>query len=155
MSFVKIGFQNSSCLDNILKTGLPPWFYKNHFQFKNYISNFSCFSIKSYNYQNITETHHKLSIWVLTSYKSPTMLSMRSKLCPSSNSTFPTLGTKSSKMSFFLLVSQNNDLRSKLNPTRQHEFRGIVSFQNRALDIKLLKFHINQENNTYLEKHDF
>ena len=31
----------------------------------------------------------------------------------------------------------------------------MLGFQKRALDIKLLKFHTNQDNNTYLEKCDF
>ena len=32
---------------------------------------------------------------------------------------------------------------------------GMPDFQNRASDIKLLKFHRNQDNNTYLKKNDF
>ena len=40
-----------------------------------------------------------------------------------------------------LHVRQNSDLNLKLNPTRQHESRGILSFQNRTPNIKLLKFH--------------
>ena len=55
----------------------------------------------------------------------------------------------------FLSVSQNIDLTSKLDPTRQHESRGMLGFQNRALDIKLLKFHVNQDNQGYLEKRNF
>ena len=96
-----------------------------------------------------------MSIWVPTSYISPTMLSVRSQLLPSSNSTFPTLGEKSSKMSIFLPINQNSDSTLKLNPTRQHESMGMLGFQNRAPDTKLLKFHINQDNRAYLEKHDF
>ena len=55
----------------------------------------------------------------------------------------------------FSSVSQNSDLSLKLNPTRQHGFKGILNFQNRALDIKILKIHANQDNSTYLEKCDF
>ena len=52
----------------------------------------------------------------------------------------------------FVSVNQNKDLSSKLNPTSQHESKGIISFQNKALDIKLLKFHANRDNSAYLEK---
>ena len=31
----------------------------------------------------------------------------------------------------------------------------MLSFQNRASDIKLLKFYVNQYNKAYLEKHNF
>ena len=55
----------------------------------------------------------------------------------------------------YSLVSQNSDLSSKLNPTHQHESSGMLSFQNRAPDIKLLKFHANRNNSAYLEKCDF
>ena len=65
MSIKKTGFQinfiNSSCLENNLKESLPPWFYKNHFKFKNKVFNFTLYR-KSNNYQNIIETHNKLSI---------------------------------------------------------------------------------------------
>ena len=46
----------------------------------------------------------------------------------------------------FLSVSQNNDLISKSNPTNQHESRGMLGFQNRASDSKLLKFYVNRDN---------
>ena len=55
----------------------------------------------------------------------------------------------------FLPVSQNSNLSLKLNPTRQHESKGMLGYQNRASDIKLLKFHANQDNNAYLEKQNF
>ena len=38
-----------------------------------------------------------------------------------------------------LPINQNNDLSSQLNHTRQHKSKGMLSFQNKALDIKLLK----------------
>ena len=31
----------------------------------------------------------------------------------------------------------------------------MLSFQNRTPDIKLLKFHINRDNQAYFEKHNF
>ena len=52
----------------------------------------------------------------------------------------------------FFARQQNNDLSLKLNPTRQHESRGILSFQNRVPDIKILKFHANQDNSPYLKE---
>ena len=55
----------------------------------------------------------------------------------------------------FSLISQNSDLSLKLNPTRQYEPRDMLGFQNRAPTIKLLKFHVNRDNNAYLEKFDF
>ena len=55
----------------------------------------------------------------------------------------------------FLHVSQNSDLSLKLNPNHQHESRGILGFQNKAPDIKILKFHANQDNSVYLEECDF
>ena len=65
------------------------------------------------------------------------------------------LGTKSSKMSIFHAICQKSDLISKLNPTRQRDSRVILCFQNKALDIKLLKFLANRDNSAYLAKHDF
>ena len=55
----------------------------------------------------------------------------------------------------FLLVSQNSDLSLKLNSTRQQDSRGMLGFQNRAPNFKMLKFHVNQDNSAYLEKYDF
>ena len=55
----------------------------------------------------------------------------------------------------FSSVSQNNDLRLKLNHTHQHESRGMLGFKNRASDIKLLKLYVNRNNNAYLEKSNF
>ena len=52
-------------------------------------------------------------------------------------------------------MSQNSDLIPKLDPTRPHKSRGILGFQNRVRDIKLLKIHADRDNRTYLEKHDF
>ena len=49
-------------LEDILKSGLPHWFYKNHFHFQNHFFQFLHFSIKSNKYQIITKTHKKLSI---------------------------------------------------------------------------------------------
>ena len=55
----------------------------------------------------------------------------------------------------FSSVSQNSDLSSKLNLARQQESRAMLSFQNKALTVKLLKFHVNQDNSTYLKKYNF
>ena len=44
----------------------------------------------------------------------------------------------------FSSVHHNRDLSLKLNPNRQHESRGILIFQNRVLDIKILNFHANE-----------
>ena len=55
----------------------------------------------------------------------------------------------------FLPISQNSDLSLQLNSTHQHESKGILGFQNRAPDIKLLKFHANRDNSAYLEKCNF
>ena len=55
----------------------------------------------------------------------------------------------------FLSINQNSDLNSKLNPTREYESRGMLGFQNRVLDIKILQFHVNQDNSAYLKKYDF
>ena len=55
----------------------------------------------------------------------------------------------------FSSVSQNNDLSSKLDLIHQHESRGILDFQNRAPDIKILKVHANWDNSAYFEKHNF
>ena len=55
----------------------------------------------------------------------------------------------------FSFVGQNSDLSLKLNSTSQHKSRGMLDFQNRIPDIKLLKFHSNRDNNAYLKKHDF
>ena len=55
----------------------------------------------------------------------------------------------------FLSVHQNSDLISKLDCNRQHESRGMFSFQSRALDTKLLKFHVNRDERAYLDKRDF
>ena len=52
-------------------------------------------------------------------------------------------------------VSQSSGLSSKLNLTRQHDCKGMLNFQNRASDIKLLKFYINWDNGAYLEKCNF
>ena len=89
--------------------------------------------------QNITETHNKLSIWVLTSYTGPTMLSVCSQLLLSSNSTFPILWQNHPKCQIFS-VNQKSDLSLKLNATRQQESRDMFGFQNSTLDIKLLQF---------------
>ena len=98
----KLFYKISSRLENILKLGLPLWFYKNNFHFKKItFSIFIFFSVKSNKYHIITETHNKLSIWVPTSYTGPTIFSVRSQLLPSSNSTFSILGVKLSKMSKF------------------------------------------------------
>ena len=63
---------------------------------------------------------------------SPIVPSMRSRLLPSSDSEFPTLGKKSFKMWKVLLVSQNSYLSSKSNPIHQNESEGVLSFQNRV-----------------------
>ena len=81
------------------------------------------------------------------------MLSVRLELIPSSNSTFLTLGAKSSKMSIFACQS-NSALISNLNFTRQHESKGMLDLQNRAPYVKL-QFYVNRDNDVYLEKWDF
>ena len=83
------------------------------------------------------------------------MLLMHSQLLPTSNSTFLTLGEKLSKMSIYFFISKNCDLSLKLNSTHQQESRGILGFQNRVSNIKLLKIHTNRDNSAYLEKYDF
>ena len=83
------------------------------------------------------------------------MLFVRSQLLLSPNFAFLTLGAKSSKMSIFFLLNQNCDLSLKLNYTHQYESKGMLDFQNKASDIKLLEFHLNRDNNAYFEKHDF
>ena len=55
----------------------------------------------------------------------------------------------------FSSVSQNCYLSLKFNPTHQYESRCMLGFQNKALDVKILKFHTNHDNNIYLEKCDF
>ena len=55
----------------------------------------------------------------------------------------------------FLSVSQNNNLISKLDFTHQHESKGMLGLQNKALDAKLLQFHTNQDYLAYLEKYIF
>ena len=55
----------------------------------------------------------------------------------------------------FSPVSQNSNLSSKLNIIHPHESMCILYFQNKASDIKLLKFHANQDNSIYLKKCDF
>ena len=55
----------------------------------------------------------------------------------------------------FLSVGQNRYLSLKLNPTRQQESSGMLDFENRSLDVKILKFHTNWDNSAYLEKRDF
>ena len=44
----------------------------------------------------------------------------------------------------FSPVSQNSDLSSKLESTRQNESRGMLGFQNRALEAYKLKLHTKQ-----------
>ena len=55
----------------------------------------------------------------------------------------------------FLPINKNSYSRSKLNRIGQHECRDILGFQNRASDIKLLKFYANQDNIVYIRKYDF
>ena len=52
----------------------------------------------------------------------------------------------------FSLVGQNNDLSLKLNPNNKQESIVMLNFQNRALDLKILKFHANRNNSAYPEK---
>ena len=94
-------------------------------------------------------------ILVPISYTSPTMLSVCSQLLLSPQFHISDLRGKIIQNVKFSPIIQNSDSSSKLNPTSQHEPRGMLDFQNRAMDIKLLKFHANQENYTYLEKYDF
>ena len=62
-----------------------------------------------------------------------------------------TLGKKIIQNIKFSPVIQNDDLTSKLDPTRQHESRGMLGFQNRASDIMLLKINANLDNQAYLK----
>ena len=55
----------------------------------------------------------------------------------------------------FSFVSQTSDLISKVDSTRQHESKGMLGFQNRAPDTKLLKFHADREEIAYPKKCDF
>ena len=55
----------------------------------------------------------------------------------------------------FLSIRQTSDLISKLYSTHQHESRDMLSFQNKAPNTKLLQFHENRDNLTYLKKCDF
>ena len=55
----------------------------------------------------------------------------------------------------FLPVNQNSDLSLKLNPNRQHESISMLGFENRAPNIKILKFHANWDNSAYLENKIF
>ena len=57
------------------------------------------------------------------------MVSMRSQLLLSSNSTISTLGAKSSKILIFSSVSQNSDLSSKLNSNRQQKYMSMTEYQ--------------------------
>ena len=52
----------------------------------------------------------------------------------------------------FSSVNRNSDSTLQLNPTRLHKSRGMLGFQNIALDIKLFKFHVNWDNRGYVEK---
>ena len=67
-----------------------------------------------------------LSIWIPTTYTSPTVLSEHLQLLPNSNFTFLTLGAILSKMSNFYMSVDDSIL--KLNPTHQHESMGMLSF---------------------------
>ena len=91
--------------------------------------------MKSKHYENNTETHIKLSIWVSTSNMSPTMLSMRSQLLWSSNSKISTLGVKMVQNVNFSSVGQNSDLSLKSNSNHEKESRVMLSFQNRAPNV--------------------
>ena len=55
----------------------------------------------------------------------------------------------------FSPIGQNSELSLNLNPTHQHESKGVLSFQNTVSDVKILKFHTNQDNSAYLEKCNF
>ena len=55
----------------------------------------------------------------------------------------------------FSYVRQTSDLILKLDSICQHESRGMLGFQNRAPNTKLLNFHANQEEIAYLGKYDF
>ena len=55
----------------------------------------------------------------------------------------------------FSSMSQNSNLSFKLNSSYWHKFRGMLGLQNRAAYIKILKFHINWDNSTYLENQNF
>ena len=83
------------------------------------------------------------------------MLSMRSQLFSSFNFKFSSLGDKIVQNVKLSSVSQNSDLILKLDSIHQHESRGMLGFQNRAPKNKLLNFHANQDERTYLEKHNF
>ena len=55
----------------------------------------------------------------------------------------------------FSSISQSNGLSSNLNPNCQHESIGMIGFQNRVSDLKLLEFYTNRDNSIYLRKCDF
>ena len=82
------------------------------------------------------------------------MLSVRLQLLSSYNS-ISDFRNKIVRNANFSSVNQNSDLSIKLNSTREHKSRGILGFQNRAPDIKLVKFHENWDNNAYLKKFNF
>ena len=85
-----------------------------------------------------------MSIWVRTSYTSQTMLSVRSQLLSSFNSTFLTLWAKSSKMSIFrLLVKQWFNL--KLRP---YSSTRIQWYENRALNFTQIEIIVLTLKNT-------
>ena len=96
-----------------------------------------------------------LSIWVPTSYLSPTkalrVFTVASKL---QFHIFDPRGQNRPNIKI-LPVNQSSDLGSKLNHTHQHGSMDMLGFQNRAIDIKLLNFHANRDNSAYLENHNF
>ena len=81
--------------------------------------------------------------------------SFYSQLLSSSISIFSSLEGKIVQNIKFSSVDQTSDLILKFDSTRQHESRGMLSFQNRTPDTKLLKFYANWDEKAYLEKCDF
>ena len=82
------------------------------------------------------------------------MPSVGPQLLLSSNSKILTVSVNGTKCQF-LLDGQNSDLNLKLYSTCRQESRSIFGFQNRASDVKILKFNVNGDNSAYLEKRDF
>ena len=129
-------------------------FIKRIFISKIIISNFTN-SVKSINYQIITEIDKKVEYLNFYLLYEPNRL-----LCAFTTThelQFHIFDSRDKIVQNikFLPISQNSDLISKLDLNNQHESRGMLSFQNRVPDIKLLKFHVNRDNQTYLKKCNF
>ena len=130
------------------------WFHKNRFQFKNHIFNFTFFCKIKY-----LSKHHwnSLTSWVFVFLP----LKWAQPYSPAFTATlelhfhiFKPKGKIVQNVNFSP-VSQKNDLSLKLNPTRQNKSRGMLGFQNRALEYPVIEIYANRDNNTYIKKHNF